>query len=59
MEETNIMLSHNKPKKGMTLTKVVYHIWDFRIIWRQSITSEGEIVGIGTFRLKEKHHKGG
>ena len=43
------MLSHNKPKKGITLTKEVYRIKCFTVRWRQAITSKGEIIDIGAF----------
>ena len=51
------MLSHNRPKKGITLTKEVYRTKCFTIRWRQAITNGGEIIDIGAFQIKP-YHKG-
>lgn len=53
----DIMLSYNKPRKGIVLTKEVHKVGTFRIRWKQFVSGEGEIEDIGKFQQKEKHHK--
>ena len=52
------MLSHNKPKRGITLRKEIHKTTHFRVRWRQAVTSDGEIIDIGAFEINERHHKG-
>lgn len=51
------MLSYNKPRKGIVLTKEIYKTGNYRIRWKQFVSSEGEIESIGKFQQKEKYRK--
>ena len=48
------MLSYDKTKKMMRLTKNIALVGNYFIIWIQYISGEGKIYGIGSLQQKEQ-----
>ena len=52
------MLSHDRGKGMMRLTKNIYSTSDCFIIWAQYISGEGKIYGIGSLQQKRQQRGG-